>query len=298
MRKSLSFLCILVFLFSGTSYECAAQLAAHTVKVAKWCRSNVLNPGPYLAPEASASGGVAPYHYLWTCISPIPSPPVLDNDTIPNPHIVGWGYWHVKEFDFQLRVTDNTGAVAYDTVHVYASGFVYSLDACVGEKAPSDSLVLVPLIGGVPSYSFLPLTYKWTPNLYLSSDTAAYPLCWAPVNMIYRLSVTDSIGCSDTPATPCYIFIKTTGVNNLSAGHSISIYPNPLTANSVISIPVSLVGSSLLFYTIDGKLVDKILLRNTETKVTDEVLRTPPGTLMYRLIDAKGEAITAGRVVK
>lgn len=287
------------FLFLATPGSIfGQQLTAHTAGFQRWCRATTLNPGPHLGGAPSATGGVPPYHYQWTCLTFTPTAPLFDNDTVANPQVQTWDFGFYMIIDVLLTVTDSAGAVAHDTARIHASGFAYSLNACEGEKTASDSIYLIPLITG-GTYGCPPYSYLWTPNLYLSSDTAVYPLCGAPVNMKYTLHFTDSLGCTDTPSTPCYIYILPDAVSNTKSNdHNVSIYPNPLTTNSIISVPHEWTGSDIYLYAADGRLITKLPVKNENTPLGSECYNLPYGLLFYKIKSVNGVTLATGKVVR
>ncbi len=308
MRKPLFSIlsrCSLIFmaaiLLTSNSY---GQLTAHAGGYLKWCMATTLGPAPQLGGSPSATGGEPPYQYRWTCLTYNPGSPgslsfpvPFDDSTAANPMAVAWDFGFYRDIDVQLRVTDAMGAVAYDTAHILTSGFAYLLGECVNYKTASGEVVLEALIGG-GGFGRGPFSYRWTPNLYLSNDTIVNAICNAPVNMVYTLRITDSLGCSDTAKTPCYVYISNAANDIHKTPGTINIYPNPLTENTVIDVPASWAGSSISFYTMEGRLITRQLLQQEVTPADEHLRAAPAGMLYYRVRDVTGHTLTTGKVVK
>ncbi|MFN8395428.1 MAG: glycine-rich protein [Bacteroidia bacterium] len=130
----------------------------------------------------AASGGIAPYIYMWT------PPTGLSSDVIANPIASP-----ANATNYLLQVMDSLGCVGTDSVTVMPSPQV------IADAGPDEGVCLggSVQIGGTPTGSggTGPLTYLWSPGTGLSSTTVANPSANPTGAMTYFLTVTDSLGC-------------------------------------------------------------------------------------------------------
>ncbi len=133
----------------------------------------------------AASGGTPPYTYSW---SPATG---LSSTTISNPIATPTG-----TTVYTLTVTDAAGCMMSEaaTITVNTSITVNagtSRNVCQG----------VPVtIGGTPTATGGrgPYTYAWSPATGLSSTTISNPVATVNAPTVYKVVVTDAIGCSDS----------------------------------------------------------------------------------------------------
>jgi hypothetical protein len=125
-----------------------------------------------LGGNPSASGGEAPYTYLWDV------PAVLSDVNDPNPIAT------VSETAIlTLLVTDNNGCTDIDQVVVRVVRANAGPDrvSCAGNSVQ----IGTPAIPGVPG-----LVYEWTPASFLSNTAIAQPLSAPDDNVTYLLTIT------------------------------------------------------------------------------------------------------------
>lgn len=293
MKQIVLLLCCCVFATAGH-----AQLRAHAGQDTFWCLG--LNPtatnGPILGAAPSATGGIPPYWYQWTIAEPgyLPSD-YLSADTAANPQVIKAAPFapvRVDSLHFVLRVTDNTNAsYDYDTVVVYFSRIICITAECITEKDAEDSFGLsASCMGLLP-----PISYRWTPSAYLSSDAVANPITWTPVTQTYNLTITDRGGCS-YPAGSCTIFVHAASVAAVAAEpDELMIAPNPLTRESMLRAGPAWRGALLEVFAPDGRLVARQRVSQSPTPIGS--LLPQPGIYFYR-IATEGGMQRHGRLVQ
>ncbi len=133
---------------------------------------------------ASATGGKAPYTYMW---SPAAG---LNNASIVNPIARP-----TSTTTYELLVTDGNGCTSIDSVTIRVNGQInLSVGAdtaiCLGSSV---------VLGGsdtVARGGTAPYTYSWTPSVGLSGASTAHPVATPSVTTTYILLVTDGVGCT------------------------------------------------------------------------------------------------------
>ncbi|MFN8395586.1 MAG: hypothetical protein U0176_13180 [Bacteroidia bacterium] len=140
-------------------------------------------PGFTIGGSPAASGGTAPYFYLWN-----PSTD-LSSDTVANPTATP-----ATSRSYTLMVTDSNGCTAWDSMLVLVHTPPVADAGTFTSITCSDSTQLnASATGGTAPYSF-----AWSPSMGLSNPNIANP--WASGNSttLYTVTVTDNIGCSAT----------------------------------------------------------------------------------------------------
>ncbi len=130
----------------------------------------------------AATSGTPPYTYLWW---PAPG---LSGTTVARPYASP-----AVETKYFVRATDANGYRAYDSV-IVAPGTIPTAEAgpdwiyCAGRGVT---------IGGAPTGDggTPPYTYQWTPATGLGSATSPNPTAAPPQTTVYRVVVTDALGC-------------------------------------------------------------------------------------------------------
>ncbi|MDA7794532.1 choice-of-anchor L domain-containing protein [Flavobacteriales bacterium] len=113
-------------------------------------------------------------------------------------------------------------------------------------------------------------TYQWSPNLYLSSDTGSTVMTTTESSLVYTVTGTDSIGCSNTlqiPTTATDLFNIQIGIDPVSC--------QGFNDGSITLVPENTAVSPLLF-SIDGGqnyssnfLFDELEFGTYEVKIKD-----------------------------
>jgi hypothetical protein len=147
--------------------------------------------------QATASGGVPPYAFLWDVFSTIGTPPtnpepghqVLVNGNTPTPTVSP-----LVTTVFRVTVTDAIGLVATDFVKITV---LQPLVVNAGSNRVIPSGTTLELAADV-SGGLLPYTFAWTADVadggFLSSTTAARVRLQPVEDTIYTCTVTDAVG--------------------------------------------------------------------------------------------------------
>lgn len=141
------------------------------------------NSGSSIGGAPTASGGIAPYSYVWTPGSG------LDATNTANPLASP-----ANVTTYIVTVIDSLGCMGMDSVTVTPSIAVLAdagpdLGICLGSSGQ---------LGGSPSGSggTGSLTYLWSPGTDLSAANVANPTVTPTGTITYMLTVTDSLGCA------------------------------------------------------------------------------------------------------
>ena len=268
-----------------------AQLKADAGRDTVWCltlNSNTPPPGPIIGGAPAGSGGAVPYAYRWSVLEPgYVANTILDNDTIANPQFIKTTYLRqgVDSLHFILRVTDVTSiAPAYDTVVVFFSSWMCTLGECITQKKTIDTFRLSASCYG----RLQPITYQWSPGIYLSDSTAANPQSWTPVTQTYTSIITDRKGCRLAGGS-CKVFVDPASVIDATIGtDEVMISPNPMTAESLLKSGTSWQGGTLSLFTAAGKLTGMLPVTGTSTSLRP-IIPSVSGLYFYRITSLEGK---------
>ncbi len=181
------------------------------------------------------SNGQAPYIYEWSIEAPFQFPSssivlhasdFLDDTTSADPIIID-GVGIVDSMKFYLKVTDQAGNVANDSIRVaistFGSGQSFAVwNIMVGDTVFSDGTSFV--WGGLGQKSYL-----WQPNHGLIDSTFNHLNTSPTVSTGYYCIVTDEFGCSFTTGIVHYVFVETLNISELAVDDNFVVYPNPTT---------------------------------------------------------------------
>lgn len=140
-------------------------------------------PGFMIGGNPAASGGTAPYTYLWAPSTDLTSGIVANPTATPT-----------ISMTYTLMVTDSNGCTAWDSMTVLVHTPPVADAGTFASISCADSTQLsATATGGVAPYS-----YAWSPATDLSNPNIANP--WASGNSttLYTVTVTDNNGCSAT----------------------------------------------------------------------------------------------------
>ena len=172
---------------------------------------------------------------------------------------------------------------AYDLVTVFFARWgTYQSGGWITKKV-SDTLTLTAAI--FPR--FPPITYSWSPGIYLSDSTAVMPRCWAPVQTTYYATVTDRLGCSNLEYI-YYIQIKPNGIETNSLQNGLR-FPNPVRAKSVFACDAAWNGASMTVFSASGQLVYNTVLQDGTSPFMNAHFRT--GHYFFSLRQHSGQLL-------
>lgn len=154
------------------------QLVIDAGKTVNLCQYMEIEAGG----DPTASGGAAPYNYLWKNEG---------GDTVTyksNPTYIA-----DTSRIFYLTVTDSNYCTAVDT-------FILITNPPLILSASPDTMLYrneTVQLNSTVSGGTAPFNYIWEPSLYLDDSTISNPTCTPLSSMQYQLTVIDSFGCSD-----------------------------------------------------------------------------------------------------
>lgn len=184
------------------------------------------------------NGGIPPYTYTWhfnEIITGLPSTPsitssmYIDDTTSANPTIY-IGSFLPPELLIYLKVEDDVGDVAFDTLQLSYSYFVSHLSYETIYLAKGDS-VFLQSEPNVDCASIWDCEYLWQPGYGLSDSTKKIGFWAKPEHDVnYTLQVTDSKGCTEIAGGPMYkILVHTSNISDaLNLPKKIKMFPNPV----------------------------------------------------------------------
>ncbi len=187
------------------------------------------NGKPTGSATALASGGVAPYTYAWTNITP------GNTSTISN----------ILAGDYTVTITDSQGCANTSNVTVTEpTAITLGSSTIIAQSTvnnPSGS-ISVNVTGGTPPYSYL---WNTAPIQTTNSATEL-------TSGEYILTVTDNNGCSQTFT---FIVPNTVSLDEISSSE-ITIYPNPVSNSLFIKVNELNEGiSSFFIFDVTGKKI-------------------------------------------
>jgi len=228
---------------------------------------------------AIASATVAPTGVVELCRGHIEYMHVLSSD--------GVSYQWLRNGSAIAGATDSS----YTTTAIGNYAVVVSNGIC-SETVPGPSVIApaIPIVSFISPdvlYTGTFASYQWFRNGVLIVGATGNILD-ETAGGIYTVVVTDANGCSDTSSG--YAIAGGTGINGISAGQSIKVYPNP--ASSVVHIDAAAqVNVSVL--SIDGK----VLIEQKDATDVD-VSSLADGLYMIMIYDQSGLLLKTAKFAK
>lgn len=260
----------IVFLILEANAQVTANAGDDTTICVGWNFTGPLDFG------STASGGTAPYSFLWetnyyhqilTTTYHLTAADFLSDTTISNPTLI-----HTVEEPviFKLTVTDALGEVAVDTIIVSFSIFNTHLVQYNHSMLLGDSVEFVsqPNVGGGTP----PLTYLWQPNNGLS-DSISYTNFWVKPDQSteYYITVTDAVGCLVTGAPVFFVYIGYASLDEINTAlyDELVAYPNPFNDQLHLKVDIENV-QQVNIYTESGLLLKELrIFDEKEIDVSD-----------------------------
>lgn len=241
----------------------------------------------------TASNGVSPYTYTWSCnyyfpdgTYPYPASYFLDNVSLANPTIRNIA---PDLITFRVDVLDSIGQSCYDSITVRFTYFGWENGDREGYVQQGDSIRLHHLLfGGIP-----PITYQWFTEIDSFISNEPYPLVSPDTTTSYFLKAYDSTGCEGVDIFT--VIVLTTGISYPQVTLSKSIlYPNPLVDKSILKVYSSHQEYEVLFYNAIGQLIHQIEMNENQADISKEDFVS--GLYYYNII-SKNSIVSMGKMV-
>ncbi len=156
------------------------------------------------------SGGTPPYSYLWSSLS---------NDTISLSDSIA----NLSASTYFVILTDSIGCIITDSVTIAEPlPIVINVNSIDTVQSGNDGAIDITVSGGTLPYSF-----SWS-NGATTEDIDSLS------TGIYKVLVTDSLGCIDSLIIEVP---EVTEITETNLHNQIKIYPNPLTTETTIILP-------------------------------------------------------------
>lgn len=152
----------------------------------------------------TATGGTAPYMYLWT------PPATLNSSSIATPVATP-----AADTRYMVLVTDANNCQSRDTVDVSVRGY----PAITMQNAHTICWGSSVQIGGAVTGGQPPYVYQWSPTTGLNNASAAQPTAKPTATTTYTLLVTDAFGCTATASVT--ITVKPSPIANAGPDRAV-----------------------------------------------------------------------------
>lgn len=215
------------------------------------------------------SNGQPPYTYEWSIEAPyqfqsssivLHASDFLNDTTSADPFIVD-GIGFIDSMNFYLKVTDQAGNVANDSMRVAISTFAVQIDFVIWNIFAGDTIFYDDIN---PSFVWGGLgqkSYLWQPNHGLIDSTFNHLYTSPTVSTGYYCIVTDEFGCSFTTSIIHHVIVETLNISELADKDEFVLYPNP--TSGVININTfSNEITNIRIYDANMALIDTIV-KNT-----------------------------------
>lgn len=181
---------------------------------------------------------------------------------LSNPNILNPKASPAVPTSYSFTAVLNNGCVMRDTINVAISDFPYTLSVAPDSTCPGDTSRITFNGAGV--------SYRWIPNVGISSDTAQNPLVFPNSSTTYRLTAFNALGCRVTDTLRVNIIQR-----NVTLGPDTGICPY----DSVRLLPS---GAPYLSYNWNtGDTVSSISTAPQTTNVKDYWVRVFDGRCFY-----------------
>ena len=227
----------------------------------------------------TATGGIAPYAYVW---SPAAS---LSSAVVANPNSKA-----TVNTKYTLTVTDNIGCKAYDSVNVTVFPLpVASVAFSDTVSCPGDTIQLFVSAG----FS----SYAWSPSSRINNTSVFNPLVYPIDTTVYKVVVTDANGCKDDT------MVKVNVIEKIAV--MLSPYPDTMIcAGEAVQLQANVTGATSYAWTPTTGLNNPAIPNpiatpgsSTTYTITANVLSAPcPAIDTVRIIVSVGLTADAGIV--
>lgn len=257
MSRVMNRILIFVALILGTTFfangQCIANAGSDTVLCLSGGHDTILLGGTPIV-----SGGIPPYQYSWAASYTssgfvyFNASDFLDDTTSMNPKLLSSTD---DSLVFVLTVRDAVSNVCSDTVIVKFCGkYVYDMGLDVAYINVGDSTVINPSFGG----GCEPFVIEWSPSYNVSDRNTLSPTVWPDTTTQYSSIITDFSGCQ-APGGSFTVYVSPVGFEEPSDRHRVSVYPQPMTDNCLITIYSTAASSfELVIYDSSGRVKSKM----------------------------------------
>lgn len=289
---------LFVFIFSFLSLSLRAQCIANAGPDQVGCSTISGFDSLQLGGNPTAIG-IGPFTYAWSAHFYIGSTfhlyasDFLDDTTSAHPKLIT----EVEHQVFYLTVTDGMGATCTDSVLINYSFFGFHLGGCKTYFIDEGDSVFcsgwMNPIGSLP-----PFTYLWKPTIGLRDSTSETFWAKPDSSISYRVTVTDSAGCSATgPDVYCILVNRMNVDERPSSKNFVSVYPNP--AKDEIHFALennSRQPQTILLRDVSGRVIYQAPY--TENQVVVNSTAIPNGMYLYTLLFADEKPIQGKIIVQ
>lgn len=243
----------------------------------------------------TASGGTAPYTYIWETSWTVGSwtytaSDFLNDTTLANPSIIYPG----ENLTFFLTVIDSESNICTDSVFVGFTNFGTHLGYVTYNIQQGDSIFLTGMenvFGGFPPYRYL-----WRPNHGLSDSTSLSFWAKPDTSVAYYLALTDSSGCTAVGTPVYFVNVAPSSIDQpKNAKIRVSAFPNP--ANDQITFLVEGDTSETLLFEIfdnQGRLIHSVTTKGKALNIKTEILN---GGMNFYKISCEEKIIGQGKII-
>lgn len=220
------------------------------------------NDTVYMGVNLSVSGFALPLTYTWETHKQwiigshtfnYYASDFLDDTTSVNPKLIAQ---EEGVLGFKLTVTDANGLICSDSIDVHFSNFMYTLasprDYFINEGDSVFCQGWQNIAGTVP-----PFQYLWSPTHGLTDSTSLTFWAKPTITTLYRLIVTDSLGCSEMGPGSYRVHVNPLSVDENLASQ-FSVFPNPGKGKVHINNTSGLLITEIAIVDLTGRGVLKI----------------------------------------